>query len=317
MSAIISGLGVYIPDQVLTNKDLENMVETSDEWITTRTGIKERRIVGSGSELLPSDIGAHAAKQAIEQAGISPLDIDGIMCATAYGDKQFPATACFIQKKIGADNAFAFDITAACAGFVFGVNMASQMINSGQCKHILVVGSEILSRIVNWKDRNTCILFGDGAGAAVISKSMDDNRGILASTLQSDGRQSDILYMENTFSQPNNIQMDGKQVFKVAVNSLTNIILKTLKKVELASTDIDLAVFHQANLRILNAVAERLGLSQDKLIINVQKYGNTSAASVPLTLFEAQEQGLLHPGKLIVLAAIGGGMSWGCNLLRW
>jgi len=317
MGAVVRGIGVYHPDNILTNADIEKIVETTDEWITTRTGIKQRHILPKDSKLKASDFGAFAAKAAMEKAGIGPQDIDGIICANINPDKQFPATACFIQAKIGADKAFAFDVTAACAGFVYAANMAALMIDAGQCKNILVIGSEILSPVLDWTDRNTCILFGDAAGAVVFSAGPKE-RGILLSQLKSDGTQSEVLYLNLPGSEGRRgMFMDGKQVFKAAVTEITDIVRTTVAKGGFEVKDLDLLVMHQANVRIIGAIAEKLGLPPEKVVINVDRFGNTSSASIPLALHEADAQGRLKPGMLVALAAVGGGMSWGCNLMRW
>ncbi len=318
MGAVIRGIGVSYPDNILGNSDLEKMVETTDEWITTRTGIKQRRILPRDSSLQASDMGAAAAREAMARAEVGPGEIDGIICAAVYPDKQFPATACFIQAKIGADKAFAFDVTAACAGFVYGVNMAALLIDAGQCRNVLVVGSELLSRVVDWSDRNTCILFGDAAGAVVMGPGSRE-RGVLLSRLQSDGNQAGILYLDKILAPgaAATMNMDGKQVFKLAVKEITDIVQSALEERGFTPADLDLLVPHQANIRILNAVAEKLGLPPEKVVVNVDKFGNTSSASIPLALYEAEQQGRLEPGMLVALAAVGGGMSWGCNLLRW
>jgi len=221
-----------------------------------------------------------------------------------------------IQEKIGAKNAFAFDITAACAGFVYGVNLAAQMIDSGQCEHVLVIGAEALSRAVDWTDRNTCILFGDAGAAAVISKGPAD-RGVMRSILRSDGAHADILFLDNVGNEKANMRMDGKQVFKLAFSEVSKVVLDVLALEGWKTSDLDLLVMHQANVRILNAIAEKLELPEDKVMVNVNRYGNTSSASIPLALYEAEQAGRLKPGMRIALAAVGGGMSWGCNLLRW
>ncbi len=313
MGALISGLGVCIPENILTNADLERMVETSDEWITTRTGIKERHILPKDSPLQASDLGAAAALSALQKAAVHPDAVGAIIAGSIVPDKQFPATACFIQEKIGAKNAFAFDITAACAGFVYGVNLASLLIDSGQCEHVVVVGAEILSRVVDWSDRNTCILFGDAGAAAVISRGPKD-RGVLRSLCRSDGAHAGILYLDNVGE---DMRMDGKQVFKLAVSEVSKIVKETLALEGLQIADIDLLVMHQANIRILNAISEKLELPPEKVMVNVNRYGNTSSASIPLALYEAEQQGKLKPGMLVALAAVGGGMSWGCNIIRW
>ncbi len=319
MPATINGIGVFLPEKILTNAELEKMVDTTDEWITTRTGIKERRILEASTNMTATDMGAIAVKRALENAGIGIGEVDGIIAAGLNPEKRFPAMACLLQQKIGAKG-FAFDVTAACAGFVFAVNMASLLIDSGQCKTVVVVGCEHISPVVDWEDRGTCILFGDAAGAVVLQKSEDPNRGVLNSELESDGNSSDILYLDS--EKPANekspcIVMNGKRVFRLATTTLVEVVEKSLSKAGYNTKDLDLAVFHQANVRILSTVAEKLGLEPNQYIVNVNKYGNTSSASIPLALWEAQEKGLLAPGKLVALAAIGGGMSWGCNLVRW
>jgi 3-oxoacyl-[acyl-carrier-protein] synthase-3 len=323
MGAIIRGLGISLPDNILTNADLERMVETSDEWIVTRTGIRERRILPKGSPLKASDLGAAAALQALERAGVKPEQVGAILVGGIVPDMQFPSTACIIQEKIGAKNAFAFDITAACAGFVYGVNMASLLIDAGQCEHVLVIGAETLSRVTDWSDRNTCVLFGDAGAAAVISRGSAD-RGVIRSLLRSDGGAAGILSLDSISAAALDpaaaspcIRMDGKQVFKLAVSEVSRVVVDALAAEGLKPSDLDLFVAHQANVRILGAIGEKLGLSEDKVFVNVHKYGNTSAASVPLALYEAEVEGRLKPGMLVALAAVGGGMAWGVNIVRW
>jgi 3-oxoacyl-[acyl-carrier-protein] synthase-3 len=316
MGAIISGLGISLPDNILTNADLERMVDTTDEWIVTRTGIRERRILPKDSPLKASDLGAAAALQALERAGVRPDEVGAIIAGSIVPDKQFPATACFIQEKIGAKNAFAYDITAACSGFVYGVNIASLLIDSGQCGHVLVIGAETLSRVTDWTDRNTCILFGDAGGAALLSRG-PSGRGVFRSLLRSNGGEADILYLDALTAGPAAMRMDGKHVFKLAVSEVSRTVTDALALEGLTPTDIDLFVAHQANVRILSAIGEKLGLPEDKVFINVHRYGNTSSASVPLALYEAEAEGRLRPGMLVCLAAVGGGMAWGVNLLRW
>lgn len=317
MGAIIRGIGIHHPEQVVTNSDIAKIVETTDEWITTRTGIRQRHILPKDSPLKASDFGAAAAKKAMAKAGVQPDEIDAIICGAANPDKAFPATACFIQDKIGARNAMAYDVTAACAGFVFGVNQAALLIDSGQCRNVIVVGAEILSQVVDWTDRNTCILFGDAAGAVVLGKG-PEGRGVLLSKMKSDGSLADILFLDLPNSSGNRgMCMDGKQVFKAAVTVISEVVTETLAKAGYAPKDLDLLVMHQANVRILSAIADKLGLPPEKVIVNVDRYGNTSSASIPLALHDAEAQGKLKPGSLVALAAVGGGMSWGCNLLRW
>ncbi len=323
MGTIFSGLGVAYPENKLTNTDLEKIVDTSDDWIVTRTGIRERRILPKDSPLLASDLGLEAAKKALAQAGLNPEDIDGIVVGGIVPDKQFPATACFIQEKLGAKKAFAFDLTAACSGFVFGVNVADNFIKTGQCRNVLVIGSEILSRVVDWTDRNTCILFGDAAGAAVLSAG-PEGRGIIGSQLKSDGSHAGILYLnalvtdgQKTDGDTKGMRMDGRSVFKLAVTEVSRIVEDTVTAAGYSLADIDLLVLHQANVRIIQAIGDKLGLPAEKVMMNVERFGNTSSASIPLALHEAQTQGRLKPGSLVALAAVGGGMSWGCNLVRW
>jgi 3-oxoacyl-[acyl-carrier-protein] synthase-3 len=317
MGAVVRGIGVYYPETVLTNSDLEKLVETTDEWITSRTGIKQRHILPKDSKLKASDFGTFAAKAALDKAGLTAADIDGIICANINPDKAFPATACFIQAKLGAENAFAFDVTAACAGFVYAANMAALLIDAGQARNILVIGSEILSPVLDWTDRNTCILFGDAAGAVIFGAGPKE-RGIITSQLKSDGTQSEVLYLNNPGDEGRRgMFMDGKQVFKAAVTEITDIVRSTAAKAGYQVSDLDLLVMHQANVRIIGAIAEKLGLPPEKVVINVDRFGNTSSASIPLALHEADGQGRLKPGMLVALAAVGGGMSWGCNLMRW
>ncbi len=320
MGAIISGLGISLPDTILTNADLERMVETTDEWIVTRTGIRERRILPKDSPLKASDLGAAAALQALERAGVRPDQVGAILVGGIVPDMQFPSTACIVQSKIGAVNAFAFDLTAACAGFVYGANMASLLIDAGQCEHVLVIGAETLSRVTDWSDRNTCVLFGDGAAAAVFSRGPAE-RGVIRSLLRSDGGASGILQLESLSAATGPtgpfIRMDGKQVFKLAVSEVSRVVADALAAEGFTPADLDLFVAHQANVRILSAIGDKLGLSEDKVFVNVHRYGNTSAASVPLALYEAEAEGRLKPGMLVALAAVGGGMAWGVNIIRW
>lgn len=317
MGAIIRGIGIYHPEQVMTNADIAKIVDTSDEWIATRTGIRQRYILPKDSPLKASDFGAISAQRALEKAGIRPEEVDAIICAAANPDKAFPATACFIQAKIGAKQAMAYDVTAACAGFVFGVNQAALLIDAGQCRNVLVIGAEILSQVLDWSDRNTCILFGDGAGAVVMGQG-PEGRGVLLSKMQSDGGLADILFLDLPGEgSVRGMRMDGKQVFKAAVTVITDVVTETLAKAGYRPRDLDLLVMHQANTRILTVIAEKLELPMEKVIVNVDRYGNTSSASIPLALNDAEAQGKLKPGALVALAGVGGGMSWGCNLLRW
>jgi len=320
----IIGLGSYVPKKVLTNKDLEGMVETSDEWITTRNGIKERRIA-SGTEST-SVLAAHAAKEALKNAKVKAEEIDLIVVATVTPDMPFPATACFVQEKIGAKDAACFDLSAACAGFLYGLEMARQMIAAGVYECALVIGAEKLSAVTDWADRNTCVLFGDGAGAAVVAPVKSG--GILSSYLGSDGTLWELLMipgggsrkpatMETVRDHMHFIKMRGNEVFKLAVKIMSDAACKALKKCRLGVDDIDCFIPHQANMRILDAVARKMGLPKEKIFFNVAKYGNMSAASTAVALSEAYRSGRIKPGSVVVLDAFGAGLVWGSCVLRW
>jgi 3-oxoacyl-[acyl-carrier-protein] synthase-3 len=320
----ILGLGCYLPSKKITNKDLEKMVDTSDEWIMARTGIKERRI--APKEVASSDLGAEASKIAIKDAGLKPEDIDLIITATITPDMAFPATACIIQDKIGAKNAAAFDMNAACSGFVFGIVMAQQFVDMGTYNHVLVVGTEKLTSIVDWTDRSTCVLFGDGAGAAVVGKSED--RNIVSSFLGADGSGANLLKLpaggsklpatENTIKEHLHfLKMEGNEVFKIAVRIMVDSADKAIKKAMLKPSDIRLFIPHQANIRILMAVAKRIGVSEEKIFMNIEKYGNMSAASTAVALVEASQQGKLKKGDYVVLVAFGGGLTYGAVVIKW
>ena len=314
----ISATGSYLPKKILTNLELSAIVETSDEWIMDRTGIKQRHIAAEGE--LTSDLASNAALKALEQAHIKAEEIDLIILATTTPDLTFPATATTVQAKIGAKNAFAFDVQAVCSGFVFAMATADNFIKSGQVKNALVIGADTLSRIVDWKDRNTCVLFGDGAGAVLLQATSEENCGILASDLHSDGTLNDILKTSGgpaSNQQTGFIEMSGKEVFKHAVEKMSKSVLSVLSKAGLTVKDIDLLVPHQANARILNAVATRLELSEQQVIITVQNHANTSAASIPLALDYANSIGKIKKGDLVVLEALGGGLTWGSIALRW
>lgn len=312
--ARIAGIGLHLPETVVKNDDFSAFLETNDEWIRTRTGIEERRIFDrTDTNLKASDLAIAAAQKVLAQTGTDPLEIDGIIVGGLNMDYSFPATACVVQGKLGCDNAFAYDVTAACASLPFAISHASLLIESGQCKKILVIGAELISRVLDWTDRNTCVLFGDGAAALLLEPSGSVDQGILATTLKSDGRSAHIL----TLPKDGFLKMDGKAVFKVAVTEMAAIVEKTLAAHGYTLEDIDLLIPHQANIRILQATKERLKLRDDQVFVNVQKYGNTSSVSVPLALAEAIEAGRVKKGDLIVTVAIGGGMSWGCNLIRW
>ncbi len=322
--SMILGTGVSIPPKVLTNGDLEKIVDTSDEWIQTRTGMQVRHIVDD--KLNNSDLASEAAQNALQAAGVAAEEIDTIVVATVTGDVTFPSTACYVQDKIGAINAAAFDIQAACSGFIFGLGIADSFINTGQGKKILVIGSEVLTRIVDWKDRSTCVLFGDAAGAAVIGPSNGDGRGILATFMKTDGRLTELLCMPGGGSKfpaevalrenLNNIKMEGPEVFKAAVRAMGDAAMHIMEKAGISAEDIDLMIPHQANKRIIDATARRMKLPAEKVYVNLQDYGNTSAASIPVALDEAKDKGLLKEGDVCVMVAFGGGFTWGSAAIR-
>ncbi|MDE0482607.1 MAG: ketoacyl-ACP synthase III [Candidatus Poribacteria bacterium] len=324
--AAITGTGSYLPETVLTNFDLEKMVDTSDEWIRQRTGIAERRI--AEDDTATSDLSVQAARLAIKRAQIDPLEIEMILVATVTPDTFFPSTACYVQKGIGAKNAAAMDISAACAGFLYGLDLANGLIVSGQYDTILVVGGEVFNNIVDWNDRNTCVLFGDGAGAAIV-QTTEEPKGILASYIGSDGDYADIdllgipaggsrmpVTSEAIDQKLDKIQMNGREVFKLGVRLMPEAAQRALSKANVSVEEIDLLIPHQANLRIIEAVGDRLGVPREKVYINVDKYGNTSAATVIIALDEAIQDGRAKPGDLILLVTFGAGLTWGSTLLR-
>ena len=324
MRARITGTGSYVPAKVLTNVDLEHMVATSDQWITERTGIRERRLVTPGEAC--SDLAVKAAEGALKAAGVSAAELDMILLATCTGDYPLPATACLIQHRIGATRAAACDLSAACCGFVYALSVADAYVKTG-LRHVLVIGSEVMSAITDWTDRNTCILFGDGAGAAVVSAS-DGERGILSSHLKSDGALCDLIIVPGGGSRnpPSEkivaermqfIRMKGNETFKVAVRTLEDIARETLAANNLSVKDLDLYVPHQANGRILKSVADRLGLPIEKMMLNLARYGNTSAASIPIALDEAVQEGRIKEGSLVMIGAFGAGLTWASALIRW
>ena len=314
-----------MPKKVLTNEDLSRMVDTSDEWITSRTGIKERRIAAKDENT--SDMASKAALKAIEQAKISPTEIDLILVATATPDMLFPATACFVQKKIGASKAACLDISAACAGFLFGLEIAQQFITSHTHDTVLVIGAEKLTAITNWTDRNTCVLFGDGAGAAVL-RHRGSAHGVISTHIGSDGKYSDILFMpgggsrcpitrENVDLNLQTIHMTGKEVYKQAVTAMLKAAKKALDQAGLAIEDIACIIPHQANVRIIEAIADRLGISREKMFVNLDRYGNTSAAAVAIALDEANRSGRIKPGDYILMVVFGGGLTWASTVIEW
>jgi len=323
--ASITGIGSYLPSKVLTNYDLEKMVDTSNDWIIQRTGIKERRVVENG--VTTSDIATQASLRAMEDAGVSPKDLDMIITSTITPDHIFPSTSCYIQQKIGATRACAFDILAACAGFIYALSIGQSFINSGAMKTVLVVGAECLSKITDYTDRTTCVLFGDGAGAVIIQRNPIKHE-ILSSNLAADGSEADVLIMpgggarnpaslESVQQRLHYIQFKGKEVFKLAINNITNLIIETAKENGLTLNDIDLIIPHQSNLRIIEATMEKLGLPMEKAFVNIDKYGNTSSASVPIAIDEARKEGRLRKGNIVMLVAFGGGLTWGSSVIRW
>ena len=314
----IAGTGSYLPDRVLTNHDLERMVDTTDEWIYTRTGIRQRHIAAEGENA--SDLALHASRKALEAAGITAADIDLIVVATTTPDMVFPSTACLLQSKLGVRGCPAFDVQAVCSGFIYGLAIADQFMRSGQYRHALVVGSEVYSRILDWSDRATCVLFGDGAGAVVLRRS--DAPGILSSHLHADGSLAGMLSVPGTVcggkvSGRPLLQMDGSGVFKFAVKVLDDIVGEALAANKLQKADIDWLIPHQANIRIIQATAKKLGLSMEKVVITVDRHANTSAASIPLALDEAVRDGRIQPGQHVLLEGVGGGFTWGAVLVRW
>lgn len=325
ISATITGIGRYVPPKVLTNSDLEKMVETTDEWIVERTGIRERHI--APPEWATSDLAVEAAKLALADAGISSQDIDLIIVGTATPDMIFPATACLVQDRIGAKNAGAYDLSAACSSFVYGLAMAYGVIIGGLARRVLVIGAETLSRITNWKDRSTCVLFGDSAGAVVV-EACPPGQGFLSFFLGADGSGGDLLKLpaggsrlpasyETVERDLHYIYQNGREVFKFAVKAMPEAIEQVLRRANLTQDQVKWYIPHQANLRIIEAASKRLGEPMEKFIVNIDRYGNTSSASVPVALSEAVDDGRIRPGDVVVLVAFGGGFTFGACALRW
>jgi len=324
MRARIAGTGSYVPERVLTNAELARMVATSDAWIVERTGIRERRIAAPGETC--SDLGTRAAERALEAAGVAAADLDLILVATCTGDAPLPSTACLIQQRLGAVRAAACDLSAACCGFVYALGVGDAYVKTGS-RHVLVIGAEVMSMLMDWTDRGTCILFGDGAGAVVLSPS-EGERGILSSHLHSDGNLWDLICVPGGGSRipPSEkmlaeglqyMKMKGNETFKAAVKTLEEVAREALSANQLAVEDLDLYVPHQANLRIIKAVAERLGLPMEKVVLNMDRYGNTSAASIPLALDEAVRGGRVKDGSLVTIEAFGSGLTWASAVIRW
>jgi len=321
----IIGTGSHIPDEVLTNQDLESMVDTSDEWITSRSGIKERHICSNGESC--STLSCEAARKALKMAGIAPGEIDMIIVGTVTADMITPSVSCMLQHRLKAKKAFAFDVSAGCTGFIYGMCIADNFIRAGSCEKALVIGCDTLSKITDYQDRTTCILFADGAGAVVLSREKGGS-GILSTHLYSDGAYEKLLYMpgggsanpasaETVKNREHYLRMDGNKVFKIAVKSLEDAAVAALEHNNLTGGDLDLLISHQANSRIIQAIAKRLGLPPEKVFMNIHKYGNTSAGSIPLALDEANRQSLLKTKDLILLDAFGAGFTWGSALIRW
>jgi 3-oxoacyl-[acyl-carrier-protein] synthase-3 len=324
MGTVVLGTGSCLPKRVLTNKELESIVDTSDEWIRARTGIETRHIAGEGEQTY--QLAAEAAKKALDSAGISADEVGLIVLGTISAHMLMPSCACYVQKEIGAVNAFAFDLNAACSGFLYGLDLADKYIRADPTMKVLVIGAETLSNRLNWKDRNTCILFGDGAGAAVCGYSESDS-GIIGSNMFSDGKLWDLLYMHAPEG-PNPalavdgrvdeyILMEGREIFKHAVRAMENAVRLLLEKEKINIDSIRLIIPHQANIRILKNLTDRLKVPQSKVFINVSKYGNTSAASIPIALDEANSSGLIEKGDTILFCAFGGGLTWGATLIKW
>ena len=326
-NAVVAGTGSYLPEKILTNQDLEKTLDTSDTWITERTGIKERRIAADHESA--STMAAIAGKQALEEGGIAPTDLDLIIVCTSSPDVLFPSTACFVQNELQAFGSAAYDISAVCSGFVFGLSVAEQYLKTGRYENILLIGSEVNSRIVDWSDRSTCILFGDGAGAVLLKRSEQESpMGILSTHIYSDGSLSDLICVPGGIGRTGVnkqdiddknyfIKMVGNSTFKVAVKRMTDVILEALEFNGLSLGDVDLLVPHQANLRIVSAVSERLKHPMEKVFMTIHKYGNTSGASIPIGIDEAKRSGRIQPGEITVLGAVGAGLTWGSAVIKW
>ena len=325
--AVVAGTGAYLPEKILTNQDLEKSLDTSDAWITERTGIRERRI--AAEEESSSSMAAKAGKQALEEGGISPEDVDMIIVCTSSPDVLFPSTACFVQNELQAFGSAAYDISAVCSGFIFGLSVAEQYLKTGRYEHILLIGSEVNSRIVDWSDRSTCILFGDGAGALLLKRvEQKKSLGILSTHIYSDGSLSDLICVpggigstginkQDMVDKKYFIKMTGNATFKVAVKRMTEVIQEALEFNDLSIEEVGLLVPHQANERIIRAVAKRLKYPMEKVLMNIHKYGNTSAASIPIGINEARRNSRIQPGETSVLGAVGAGLTWGAAVIKW
>lgn len=320
--SVVSGCGSYLPEKIITNKQMEDIVDTTDEWIIERTGIKQRHIAAEGE--LTSDLAIKAAEKALEDAGLTGQDIDLIILATSTPDQTFPATATKVQWALGMENGAAFDVQAVCSGFIYALSTADNFIRAGQVKNVLVIGAETFSRILDWEDRTTCVLFGDGAGALVLtaqeSSGTTKDQGILSSHLHSDGRYNDMLYVDGGVSSTQStgyLRMKGREVFKHAVTKLADVVEEALDFNQMVAADVDMVIPHQANKRILDATIRKLKIDPSKVAVTVQKHANTSAASIPLALDDVLKENRIARGDIVVLEAMGGGFTWGSCLIRW
>lgn len=320
--AVIKSTGAYLPEQIITNDDLAKKIDTSDEWITSRTGIKQRHQAAAGENC--SDLATRAAAQALANAGMAIDEIDLILVATTTPDRSMPSTACLVQKNLGMSHGMAFDLQAVCSGFVYGLSVADAMIANGTVQSVLLIGAETMTRLLNWEDRNTCVLFGDGAGAVILKAEIGEDKatqsGLLAHYLRSDGNFSELLQTDGGVSltgEAGHITMNGREVFRHAVTNISEAILAVLSQTGLTIADIDWFVPHQANKRILASVANRLGLDENKILVTVDRHANTSAASIPLALHEAVTNGRVQKGQLVLFEAMGSGLTWGASLARW
>ena len=315
----IIGCGSYLPEKILTNEDLAAMVDTSDQWIVERTGIRQRHIAADGE--LTSDLAFQAAENALRDAGMAAQDLDMIVLATTTPDNTFPATATKVQAMLGLTRGAAFDIQAVCSGFLYGLSVGDNFIKTGQVETVLVIGAETFSRIIDWEDRTTCVIFGDGAGAVVLKGSSSaDGRGILSTHLHSDGRLNDLLYVDGGPSSTKtvgHVRMSGREVYRHAVHNMSSIVKEAMEANGLAPEDIDWVVPHQANKRILDSTTRKLGLKDDRVVITIERHANTSAASIPLALDEAIRDGRIQSGHLVLMEALGGGLTWAASLVRW
>ena len=316
---LMTGVGAYLPEKIITNEDLTQWVDTSDEWIKQRTGIAQRHMVADGE--LTSDLAINAANEALNHAGVTASDIDLIVVATTTPDDTFPSTATKVQHKLGANGAFAFDVQAVCAGFVYALSVAESMMIAQKAKKALVIGAESFTKLLDWNDRGTCVLFGDGAGAVVLeAEEAPDNYGILASSLHSDGAYRDILYVDGGPSvngEVGHVRMEGQDVFRHAVDKLASVMQEVLDQAGISADEVDWLVPHQANIRIINGMQRKFGLSSERVVRTVDQHANTSAASIPLALSQAVHDGRIQPGDLLALEAIGGGLAWGGALVRF